>query len=427
MESNIKSSGQQANQTEKVLIVGGGVIGIASAHYLTELGYAVTVIDQGEIGGGSSYGNCGYICPSHMLPLAEPGMVKTGLKSLLNPQAAFRIKPQLRFALYRWLYQFARRCNHQQMLEGAFHLKSILEDSRQEFELLLTGTALQAQWKKTGLFYVLKSAQGVEDFLVTDHILSDHFGLKARFIDGSELIEFDPALKPGLAGGFLYDNDASLEPSEFVTNWANSLVNKGVQLIEHCQLTQVKKAGKMLVSIETTKGEMTADHFVFATGAWSSLLASELGCRIPVEPCKGYSVTTDRPAVCPKIPMLFPEHRVGVTPFDDTFRLGSMMEFSGFDTQIPSSRIEQLYQSAEPYLRSSFDTTNEKPWFGWRPMTWDSLPIIGHVPKFNNALLATGHSMLGVTLAPATGKLVAALVAGQQPDIDPTPFSPSRF
>ncbi|MGJ8664448.1 MAG: FAD-dependent oxidoreductase, partial [Marinicella sp.] len=123
---------------DKVIIVGGGIIGVASAHYLNALGLDVTIIDQGQIGGGSSFGNCGYICPSHMLPLAEPGMVMTGIKSLLSPKAAFKIKPQLRMALYRWLYRFARRCNHQQMLAGGHQLKAILNDSRQEFETLLT-------------------------------------------------------------------------------------------------------------------------------------------------------------------------------------------------------------------------------------------------------------------------------------------------
>ncbi len=423
----MKSDAAQENNADKVIVIGGGIIGIASAHYLNKKGFDVTVIDQGAIGGGSSYANCGYICPSHVLPLAEPGMVKVGIKSLLNPLAAFKVKPQFRMAMFRWFYQFAKRCNHQQMIEGAYHLKSMADDSKQEFESLLTGTKLEAQWKKNGLFYVMKTQQGVEEFLTTDHILSDHFDLKARFIAGAHLTDFDPALKPGLAGGYLYENDASLEPLEFIINWSKNLANKGVKLIEQCQLIKMNKRNNKILSIDTSKGEIKASHFVFATGAWSSHLATELSCHIPVEPCKGYSVTIDRPAVCPEIPMLFPEHRVGVTPFNNSFRLGSMMEFSGFDTKIPSSRIKQLYQSAKPYLKSSLDIVNEKPWYGWRPMTWDSLPIIGHVPKYDNALLATGHNMLGMTLAPSTGKLVASLISGEPHAIDPKPFSPNRF
>lgn len=420
-------SSSKQNSNETVLVVGGGVIGVATAHYLNQLGYQVTVIDQAEMGKGSSYANCGYICPSHVLPLAEPGMIKVGIKSLFNPKAALKIKPQLRLALYQWLFQFARRCNHEQMIATGHSLKTILDDSRAEYDLLFNDTELQAQWKKTGLFYVLKTAKGVEAFKATDQLISDVYNLKAQFIDGADLPEFEGSLKPGLAGGFLYKNDASVEPALLVKNWISKLASEGVVFMPHCKLHQLNKNSNRIASVLTNKGELIADHFVFATGAWSSQLAKHLGCDIPVEPCKGYSVTIDRPENCPEVPMLFPEHRVGVTPFDDSFRLGSMMDFTGFDNSINPKRIEQLYDSAKPYLHSSFNKANALPWSGWRPMTWDSLPIIDHVPKLNNALLVTGHSMLGLTLAPGTGKLVADLLSGRTPSIDPAPFSANRF
>jgi D-amino-acid dehydrogenase len=172
---------------------------------------------------------------------------------------------------------------------------------------------------------------------------------------------------------------------------------------------------------------MSADHYVFATGAWSSQLSAELVCKIPVEPGKGYSVTMSRPGISPRHPMLFPEHRVGVTPFDDSYRLGSMMEFSGFDSSIPPHRIQQLQDSAVPYLVEPAGEIIQETWYGWRPMTWDSLPIIGRVPALDNALLATGHNMLGLTLAPATGKLIAELIDEREPHIAIEAFSPSRF
>ena len=124
--------------------------------------------------------------------------------------------------------------------------------------------------------------------------------------------------------------------------------------------------------------------------------------------------------------MLFPEHRVGVTPFPDGFRLGSMMELAGFDATVPARRIRQLVESARCYLHEPAGAVRET-WSGWRPMTWDSLPIIGHVPGLDNAVLATGHHMLGMTMAPATGRLVAEVLSGGDPHIDPAPFSPQRF
>jgi D-amino-acid dehydrogenase len=410
-----------------VVIIGGGVIGLSCAHYLHEAGFKVTVIDQNKMGSGSSYANCGYICPSHVLPLAEPGMVKTGLKSLLQPGAAFKIKPQLRFSLYKWLYRFSMRCNTKQMLESGNHLQAILNDSKKAYSDLFDKHPINAQWKTNGLFYVLKTSKGIDEFARSDNILEQNFGLKADYIDGCDLSNFDPSLKENLAGGFLYKNDASLEPAELIKNWVEYLENKGVEFIENCQLMEINKRGQKICSIKTNKQTIQAGHYVFATGAWSQQLSKELDCKIPVEPCKGYSVTIDKPEICPKTPMLFPEHRVGITPFDNSFRLGSMMEFSGHDKSIPDERIKQLYKSAEPYLNSNYDRNNAIPWYGWRPMTWDSLPIIGQVPKIKNAMLATGHNMLGLTLAPATGKLIAELIVGKETTIDPKPYSPMRF
>lgn len=172
---------------------------------------------------------------------------------------------------------------------------------------------------------------------------------------------------------------------------------------------------------------MRAEQFVIATGAWSTRLSKELGCRVPIQPGKGYSVTMTRPDPCPRHPMLFPEHRVGVTPFREGYRLGSMMEFAGYDSTIPERRIAQLRKSAQPYLIAPYTGVEQHTWFGWRPMTWDSLPIIGPVPRLANAFLATGHNMLGMSLATATGRLVAEMIQRRTLHIDATAFSPRRF
>jgi D-amino-acid dehydrogenase len=172
---------------------------------------------------------------------------------------------------------------------------------------------------------------------------------------------------------------------------------------------------------------MTADRYVFATGAWSRRWSEELGCNIPVEPGKGYSVTMSRPATMPRHPMLMPEKHIGVTPFDDGLRIASMMEFAGFDDSIPEFRIRQLQESAHPYLREPVGPSITQKWFGWRPMTWDSLPIIGRLPARDNALVATGHNMLGLTLAPVTGRIVADLVAERPTALPLGAIAPQRF
>ena len=162
-------------------------------------------------------------------------------------------------------------------------------------------------------------------------------------------------------------------------------------------------------------------------GAWSTRWSRELDCPIPIQPGKGYSVTMPRPSSCPEHPILFPEHKVGVSPFENGLRLGSMMEFAGYDESIPKQRIEQLRDSARPYLVASVDGDADETWYGWRPMTWDSLPIVGRVPGLSNALLAAGHNMLGLTLAPVTGKMIADIVAERPSDLPLAALSPARF
>jgi D-amino-acid dehydrogenase len=410
-----------------VTIVGAGIIGIGCAHYLRRAGFDVTVIDKGTIAGGCSHGNCGYICPSHVLPLTEPGAIRTALKSLLRPNDPFRVKPRLSIALWTWMWQFARRCNRGQMLSAGQHLKAILDSSMQEYRTLIASEGLDCEWTENGLLYVLRTDHGVQEFAATDRLLTDEFGVQATRLAGRDLPDFEPALKPGLAGAFHYPADVSVRPDRLNRSWSERLRKQGVRFLERCELHAVTKGEGRVTALETTHGPVTSEFVVFAAGALSSRLGSELNCRIPIEPGKGYSVTMRRPAICPRHPMLFPEHRVGVSPFQDGYRLGSMMEFAGFDTTIPAKRIQQLRDSAKPYLLEPYTDEVEETWYGWRPMTWDSLPIIGRVPGLRNAYLATGHNMLGLTLAPVTGRLIAELLLDEPTHLDVSPFSPQRF
>lgn len=411
----------------EVIVVGGGIIGIACAHYLSKAGYQVTVIERNTVAGACSHANCGFISPSHVLPLTEPAAVKVALKSLFNPRAPFRVKPQWNFAFWKWMLQFGRRCTHKQMLAAGPALKAILDLSMHEYRQLLSEENFACEWQDHGLLYVFQTQKGLAGYRETDQLMTEHFGVSAREIPGEELPTFDPALKPGLAGAFHYTCDASLKPDLLAAAWAERLRERGVIFREECELTGVAQTGGKITQLETSQGEMQADAIVFATGAWSPLLAKQLGCEIPILPGKGYSVTMASPDPSPRHPMLFPEHKVGVCPFENRFRLGSMMEFTGYDSSIPDYRIEQLRESARPYLVSPYTETEYERWYGWRPMTWDSLPMIGPVPRLQNAWLAAGHNMLGMSMGAATGKLIAQMVSAESPEIDPAPYTPTRF
>jgi D-amino-acid dehydrogenase len=416
-----------ASQSERVLVVGAGIIGIGCAHYLAKAGFQVTVIDRGLVAGACSHANCGYISPSHVLPLTEPGAIRVAIKSLFNPGAPFRVKPRFSPALWNWMWQFARRCQRKQMLTAGVHLKAILDSSLHEYRQLVDDEALKCEWNDSGLLYVFRTQSGMQKYAETNRLLTEHFAVRARRIDGQDLPSFEPALKPGLGGAFHYPDDVCIRPDVLNSQWCQRLRERGVTFIEHCELQGLRKSAGRIAHLETSQGEMHSDRFVFATGAWSARLSAELECRIPIQPGKGYSLTMPRPDPCPRHPMLFPEHKVGVSPFESGYRLGSMMEFTGYDSSIPEHRIQQLRESAEPYLVAPFTEAHQQPWYGWRPMTWDSLPIIGQVPRLANAYLATGHNMLGLSLAAATGRLIAEMIQGDPTHIDATAFSPERF
>jgi D-amino-acid dehydrogenase len=412
---------------DSVIVIGGGHIGIACAHYLSQDGFDVSVIDQGEIGGACSHSNCGFLAPSHVLPLTTPDAIGEGLLSLVNPRASFRVKPQLRVELLRWMYEFARRCTPRQMIAAGKVLQTILEVSDEEYRKLFADKTVDCEWRDGGLLFVFRSDRALGEYSKTDVLLTEKFGVTAELLRGEELAEFEPALREDLAGAYLYRGDSHLRPDRLNASWSATLADRGVRFIEQCRLESIDKHGGRITQIGTSQGPMQADRYVFATGAWSRRWSRDLECDIPVEPGKGYSVTMSRPQVVPQHPMLMPERHIGVTPFESSFRIGSMMEFAGFDTRIPDFRIRQLRDSARPFLKNPVGPSIEETWYGWRPMTWDSLPIVGRLPTIGNALIATGHNMLGMTLAPVTGRIIADFASERVPSINVEALSPARF
>jgi D-amino-acid dehydrogenase len=416
-----------SQRTGHILVVGGGVIGTACAYYLCHSGWTVTVLDQGRFGMGCSHANCGLVCPSHVLPLAAPGAVRTALVGLLQRNAPLSIKPRFDPALWSWLYRFARRCNHHDMMEAGRAIQALLKSSRRLYDELLRDEALDCEWEARGLLFVFLSRSGMEHYAATDKLLSEAFHLPARRLEGDALITLEPALKPGLAGGWLYDTDAHLRPDKLLDSWRRVLAARGVVIREGCSVQSIIREGGRARAVQTAQGDMPADAFVFATGALTPLLSQDLGCPVPIQPGKGYSITMPRPARCPSLPLIFEEHRVAVTPMQSGYRLGSTMEFAGYDSTLNRRRLDLLKEAARHYLHEPFTDPVQEEWFGWRPMTYDGKPIIDRSPALANVLIAAGHNMLGLSMAPATGRLVAELLNHETPHLDPSPYAATRF
>jgi D-amino-acid dehydrogenase len=412
---------------KSVVVIGGGVVGSACAYYLSREGFRVTILDKQQFGAGCSHANCGYVCPSHVIPLAEPGALSSTFKALFKRNSPMSVKPRLDFRLWAWLLKFARYCNRRDMLAGGHALQLLLRSSMAEFEWLVANEPLECEWRKNGLLYVYRDKQRLDAFENKNRLLSETFGEPAVKYDSDRLAELEPALKPGLAGGWYFEQDAHVRSDRLMASWKSLLAARGVEIREQIEVRRIVHEQGRAVKLVTSSDEISADQFVVATGALTPLLEKSLGCKIPIQPGKGYSLTMPRPKICPEIPMIFPEHRVGVTPFESGYRLGSIMEFAGYDTSIKPQRLALLRDGASHYLQEPFTEPVEEEWYGWRPMTPDSLPIIGRAPAFQNLYIAAGHNMIGLSMSTGTGRLIAEMIAGRPPHIDPEPYRPTRF
>ncbi|KAB8172291.1 FAD-dependent oxidoreductase [Lysobacter maris] len=414
-------------QHEDVVIVGAGVIGLASALALLESGRGATVIDAGRIGGGSSHGNCGTITPSHAPPLAAPGMVATALKWMFTPDAPLYVKPGINPLLWRWLLHFAARCNERDWRASAAAKGAMLNDSRARIEDWVSRFGLQCEFQPSGEDYVFRDPRELEHGLREVELLRE-LGVPVEVLDGAAYETMEPALKPGIAGAIRFDGDASLRPDRYVAELARAVRERGGTIREHCEVSAIE-AGRR-VRVETAQGAVQARDVVVATGAWSPQRADAFGVPMlkrVLQPGKGYSITYSRPARVPRRPLVLHERSVCVTVWDQGFRLGSTMEFSGYDTSLNPRRLAALERGAAEYLHDPVGPQVQERWYGWRPMSRDDVPVIGAVPGRDGLWLATGHGMMGVSMSAATAQLLADLMAGRTPALDPAPFRMERF
>jgi D-amino-acid dehydrogenase len=413
-------------QHDDVLIAGGGVIGLASALALLEAGRGVRVLEAGTVGCGSSHGNCGTITPSHAAPLAAPGVVWKALHWMLTPDAPFYLKPRLDPALWRWLAHFAARCNRRDWQASMAAKAALLNASRQALPQWIARHGIECEYGEEGVDYVFRDAGTLAHFSTELEPLS-RLGVMSETIAGADYERQEPAMRPGVVAVVRFPGDAHLRPNRYVAGLADAVRAAGGTIVEHCEVSGLVEDGDAM-RLSTSQGEFRGRDVLVATGAWSPVLAKSLRLgRLPIQPGKGYSITYDRPAQPPRRPVVLYERSVCVTAWDSGYRLGSTMEFSGYDASLNRRRLDALERGAAEYLHEPVGPVKREEWFGWRPMTWDDLPIIGRVAGHEHLWLAAGHGMLGVSMSAGTGRLVADLVCGRETEIDPAPYAPARF
>jgi D-amino-acid dehydrogenase len=409
-----------------VLVVGGGVVGVCTAHYLVERGVRTTLLERGEICSGASHGNGGWIFPSESAPLPGPGVIREALPWLLDAESPFWIRPRASLALLRWLWDFRRACNASAQRES-FRLRRALSfASLERFAEFAEILDLDFGFTQRGLALVFQTAKAMRDAQHEVDLL-EAAGGSAKWLDVQALRERVSSLSPELAGGLEFTDDAHITPGDFVRGLAADVARRGAAVETHTEVLGVEWSRRGPVRVRTTRGDFTADEVVLAAGAWTPELTRGLDLRVPVEAAKGYSITVERPEGHPDLPLALVEGMVFVTPMGSRLRFGGTLELAGLDMRVNQRRVDALARTVRSFLPGIPRTPTVEIWRSLRPLTPDDLPILGRPAGTSGLILATGHGMSGISQGPISGELIAQLVSGETPGIALAPFSPDRF
>jgi D-amino-acid dehydrogenase len=416
------------NHKAETLVIGGGAIGICCAYYLHGLGKNITVVEKDDICSGSSYGNAGLIVPSYSTPLAAPGVIFQGLKWMFNPESPFYIKPRFKWELLSWLWKFRSACNENNVRKALPILSGLSSASMDLFDDLAALEGFNFGFEKNGIVEIFNTHKGFEKGAKDARRLQE-YGIKNKILENCEIRQYTQGMRTTAVGGIFFPGDAHLIPDRFVRQLARHLENKGVQLFSSVEVLGFETSSRKVTTVKTTRGDISVEEVILAGGSWSAEMARELKIKVLMEPAKGYSVTYKRPPGIPSAPLAMAEAKVVLTPMSDMVRFAGTLELAGFDMSINKRRLHAILKAVSAYFPDINTDALEliEIWRGLRPCSPDGLPYLGRPRQYDNVIIAAGHGMLGISLAPITGKIVTQLSANQTPAIDLTALRIERF
>ncbi len=411
----------------KIVIIGSGIIGLSSAYYLNKAGHQVTVVDKSNQVDGCSIGNAGMIVPSHFIPLATPGMIAKGIRWMFDSKSPFYVKPRLNMDLLKWGWQFYQHANAKHIALAIPALKEIHLLSKQLYAQWAKELPFDFGYQERGLLMLYQTASIEKEEIETAH-LANKIGIKAQILSPAEVQRLEPDVKVNVRGGVYFPGDAHLTPQALVVQLKNYLQANGVKFVNQavvgfdCSNNEVKK-------VITTNEEFIAEQVVLASGVWSADLGKQLSLSLPMQAGKGYSFTLPDVKKNTRIPSIFLEARVAVTPMGNSLRFGGTMEIAGINPSVNMNRVKGIVDSISKYYPEMEVALPKKEdvWHGLRPCPPDGLPYIGRSKKIKNLIVASGHSMMGLSLGPATGKLVSEVLENKSTSVDVDAFGLERF
>ena len=410
-----------------IIIIGGGISGLCSAYYLVKEGFEVSVIDEGEISKGASFVNAGYLTPSHFVPLAEPGMLGKGLKWMLKSSSPFYVKPRFDLEFFKWSYHFIQSATSDKVEKARPVLLEINLKSRDLFDEMFAAVDFDFHYEKKGLLMAFKNAESEEHELKLAERAAIE-GLEVTSIAKKDLHKVEPLFSDNVIGAVHYQCDAHTTPEQFMKNLKNWLKKNGVNFILNEKVENIKTQNNRVTAVETKKGIYEADEFVLAAGTWTSSLAKSLDINIPIQGGKGYCINVLGETGI-RIPAILVEGKVAVTPMVGFTRFAGTMEFSGNNTLIRKPRVLAIANSAESYYKNLKISEEDRAAAvsGLRPVSPDGLPFIGRASGYKNLTVAAGHSMMGWSLGPITGKLISDIISERNTSVNLDPFKVERF
>ncbi|MBX6764510.1 MAG: FAD-dependent oxidoreductase [Rubrobacteraceae bacterium] len=411
----------------KVVIVGGGVVGLCCAREIARQGGEVTLVERDRCGGATSLRNAGQIVPSLCTPLSSPGVIKRALGWMLKLGSPLSLRVSLDPDYLLWLLHFALNSSEEKYRECLKAALVLGKDTHLLFEELRK-EGVEFEMHQKGILFATLSEEALhEETEVYRELERAGYDGAYEVLSGEEARRLEPALSEKVVGGLFVKDERHIRPESFAKGLTADLGSRGVQILEGAEVYGFRHGQKGSWRVLTSEGDLGADRVLLAAGVWSRELLAELGVKIPLEAGKGYSVTSMGKGTRPQRPLKFTEAQVVATPYDSGVRVSGMFELSGINLSLKRRKIESIIRAAAPYLRDWEPMKPRLEWTGLRPATPDSLPLIGKVPGLNNFYLATGHGMLGVTHAPATARMLAPLVLEDRPVPELEPFKLERF
>ncbi|RYD19847.1 MAG: FAD-dependent oxidoreductase [Verrucomicrobiaceae bacterium] len=402
-------------QKERVVIIGGGVIGFCSAYYALKRGFPVTLIEREQAGGDNcSMGNAGMVVPSHFIPLAAPGMISKGLRWMFNPESPFYVRPRVSLDLMKWGWLFHQHSTERHVMAS----RELLRDLSLESRRLFTELAKEADFglATRGLLMLCKTQKGLDE---EAHVAreANEIGLQAEVLDAAATARLDPDITMDVTGAVYFPQDCHLDPKRFMAEIRCRVLDLGGTVESGVEIDRIETRGGQISAVEGSGRRFEGKRFVVAGGSWTPKLLELVGIKLPLQAGKGYSLTLPSPPELPQLCSIFTEAKVAITPMGGSLRFGGTMEVGGLDLSVNPARVRGIVKSVHSYFPkfSEKDFEGIKPWAGLRPVSPDGIPYLGKSRKFPNLTIASGHAMMGLSLGPVTGRLVADLLSGDEP------------